>query len=199
MVPYMSYNFQNILMTSSDLYYEAKQLQRSSLSALEENLSLPLGCDETLSAHLKGTTRETYAFFLAEMSLKSILARIHAKPAPQFSVQKSSNGAFESSPILLELKLQLDTWHLSLPDFLGWSTQPQSRTISPVATRLKLTYWFARYSIFIPLINQVLEDESYQLPFLGWSFFQEGVLAGLSMVTVAITEESDIDVLSGNR
>jgi hypothetical protein len=186
-------------MFHSDFLNDIDSFPRSSLYHLEDRLPLPLGCDESGTVNLKTSVRTVYTFFLAEMSLKSTLARIISTAGGDHCVQKSSNSRVEISPLIQELNVQIDAWVTSLPSFLDWSPEPTRGTCSPVATRLKQIYWFARLSLSRPLILHVLYDLNHQLPFLGWKCFQDGILAGVNMIKVSIMEESDIDVIIGNR
>lgn len=148
---------------------------------------------------MKTSVRTVYTFFLAEMSLKAILSRIHATPNPEYFVQNAPNGNIEISPLIRELKNQLTTWEASLPSFLGWSPEPRRGVAFPTGMRLKLLYWFARFSLFKPLIVHFLQDPTNQLPFLGWKSFQDGLLAGLNMIRISTLEDSEVDAIMGNR
>lgn len=169
------------------------------LFQLEDTLRLPGGCDEIGTAHLPEPFRTIQTFFLAEMSLKSILARIIATPDSDFFLEGTLDGTIEQSPLFQELRTQLDRWVGSLPTFVDWSIEPNKGEPSSIATRLKLFYWFAHISLFRPLILYVLKDPSQKLTFTVWKLFQDGLMAGLNMVKISILEETDIDVIVGNR
>ncbi|TVY93392.1 hypothetical protein LAWI1_G001127 [Lachnellula willkommii] len=182
-----------------DLNSEIDSFPKSLLYLLEHRLQLPLGCDEPNTTHLMAPVRNTYTFFLAEMSLKAIIARILTTPNLEHSIQKTFHGTVEMSPLIQEFQTQLEKWEISVPAFLGWFPEPNRGMISPVGARLKLLYWFARFSLFKPLVARVLGESSCTLPLLGWTAFREGLLGGLNMVKGAVEEESDIDVIMGNR
>ncbi|RDL35180.1 uncharacterized protein BP5553_07111 [Venustampulla echinocandica] len=184
-----------------DLVNEIGSFPRSSLYQLEDRLPLPLGCDESDTASLSSSVRtvRTYTFFLAEMSLKSTLARIISITGGDSYLETSLNSSVEISPLMQELNAQIGEWVISLPSFLDWSPEPTRGTCSPIATRLKLIYWFTRLSLSKSHILHVLHDSDHQLPFLGWKFFQDGILAGVNMIKVSVMEESEVDVIMGNR
>ncbi|KAF8854898.1 hypothetical protein BDZ45DRAFT_627092 [Acephala macrosclerotiorum] len=190
---WISYNLER------DLRHVVYSFPSSLLYQLENNLTLPLGYDEPNSVHLKAFARTTYTYFLAEMSLKAIISRILEAPGLNHLSNHNFAGSVEVSPIVQELKLQLEEWELTVPTFLDWSPQARKGTSVPVGIRLKLLYWFARFSLARPLILHVLDDSSYRLPFHGWTFFQDGLLAGLNMVKIAIPDERDINIIMGNR
>lgn len=188
-----------MLKLRSDLHHVVFNFPRSLLYCLEDHLTLPLGCDEPNTAHLKAFTRTTYTYFLAEMSLKAIISRILEAPDLNYFSNHNPAGNVQISPLIQELKLQLEAWELSVPTFLDWSPQVRKGTSVPVGIRLKLLYWFARFSLARPLILHVLDDSSYSISFHGWTFFQDGLLAGLNMAKIAVLDDRDIDVIMGNR
>jgi hypothetical protein len=69
-----------LLRRSRDLLNEVHSFPRSLLFQLEDSLPLPLGCDESGTVNMKVSIRTTCTFFLAEMSLKAILALIYEIP-----------------------------------------------------------------------------------------------------------------------
>jgi hypothetical protein len=71
--------------------------------------------------------------------------------------------------------------------------------LSPLAMRVKLTYWFVRFSLFKPLILRVLHDSGSLFPMIEWSLFNEGLQAGFTLIKISILEQADVDVLMGNR
>lgn len=174
-------------------------LPRSPLHELGDSLPLPLGCDELDLSHLLVRARTTLTSFLAEMSLKSIAERIHTTPGLGFCIQETEKRGAEVSPLLQELRRQLDEWVESVPSFLGWSAKPKQGVSSPLGIRVNLLYWFVRFSLFRPFILRVLHDPSNLFPMLGWSLFHEGLLVALTLIKVSILEISDIDALIGNR
>ncbi len=174
-------------------------LPRSSLHELEDTLPLPLGCDELDLSHLPIRLRTMLTYFLAEMSLKAISERIFTTPDLEFYVQDPRTGSVDVSPLFQELRRQLDEWIASVPSFLGWSPEVMKGLSSPLGIRVKLMYWFVRFSIFRPLIQRILHDPNSLFPIHGWTLFREGLHAGLNLINVSILEQSDIDVFIGNR
>jgi hypothetical protein len=174
-------------------------LPRSSLHELEDTLPLPLGCDELDLSHLPIRLRTMLTYFLAEMSLKAIAERIFKTSDQEFYVQDPRTGSVDVSPLFQELRRQLDEWVSSLPSFLGWSPEAMKGLSSPLGIRVKLMYWFVRFSIFRPLIQRILHDPNSLFPIHGWTLFREGLHAGLNLINVSILEQSDIDVFMGNR
>jgi len=138
-------------------------------------------------------------FFLAEMSLKAIANRIVTAADLEFYIQDPKTGIVELSPLFRELRRQLDEWIASVPSFLDWSPEPTKGISSPLGTRVKLMYWFVRFSLFRTLIKRVLNNSGSLFPILGWTLFREGLHAGLALINVAILEHSDISVIMGNR
>jgi len=133
------------------------------------------------------------------MSLRVILARLHSNSDLECRVQKTSDYGVEVSPLIQELRNQLGLWKQSLPSFLGWSTQPTGGETSLPAMRLKYLYWFARFLLFKPLVLYVLCHAGYSFPLSSWTFFQEGVQAGLTLVKVSLLEKIEWDIIIGNR
>lgn len=175
-------------------------LPQSSLYLLEESLALPLGCDASLRPSMQVQTRNAFMFFLAEMSLRTTVARIITIPGLEDNIQGPSEyvGA-EISPLTKELRSQLDGWASRLPDCLGWSVEPGKGASSPLAKRLKLLYWFARFALYRPLILHTQQNPSLRLQNIEWSLLHEGLLSALTLTKVFLTEEPDIDIIEGNR
>lgn len=189
-----------MLKIDSDVKNEIDDtLPRSLLYQLEDSLPLPVGCDELDLSHLPVRARTMLLFFLAEMSLKAIGERICTTRNLEFCIQETSNGIVAVLPLFQELRRQLDEWVESVPSFLEWSSEPNKGVRSPLGIRVKLLYWFVRFSLFRPLILRVLHDSSSRFPILGWTLFHEGLHAGLTLINVSISEQSDIDVIMGNR
>lgn len=107
-------------------------------------------------------------------------------------MENSPETTIKPSPLFQELGIQLDRWLVTLPSFVNWAKEPAKGD-------LKLVHWFARLAIFRPLIMYVLRDPRQQFELTIWKLFQDGALAGLNMIKVAILEETDIDVIVGNR
>jgi hypothetical protein len=141
-----------------DLLRQVNSFLRSLLFHLEVRLSLPLGCDEAGTIHLNTSTRTAYTFFLAEMSLKTIIARIPTTPDLDYSVPNTLHTNAQISPLVQEPKTQIDGWGASLPNFLGWSAESNKGAAFSFGTRLRLLCWFAQFSLFKPHIIKVLHD-----------------------------------------
>lgn len=179
-------------------------LPRSCLSQFEETFSLPLPCEEPTNKQMPMRVRHAFTFFLAEMSLRAILERIITTPdLESYTRETSEHPGFVSgiklSPLLHELRQQLDTWALRLPTDLDWSVEPGYGAPSAIGTRLKLLYWFARFSLLRPMMLRILHDSTLQSHFRLCEPFREAVLSTLTMVKVFIMERPDIDVLMANR
>jgi len=191
------------------MYEIDSTLPRSTLAELEEFFPLPLPCDEANNTTRPPHIITHFVFFLAEMSLRAILERILTNdkleaafvgfsPAP---TQKAAacNMAFSVSPVTQELRSQLDTWILRLPASLSWSVEPGSGALSAQSTRLKLLYWYARFSLHCPMMQRTLDDELLPLPFLLWEPFREGLLPALNLIKVFVAEKPNIDVFMATR
>ena len=146
-------------------------LPQSPLHQLENCLPLPPSCNETDLLQLPSRIRTTHAFYLAEMSLKAVAERIFTTASLGLCIRETDNHAIEVTPLFQELSRQLDEWIESLPTFLGWSPEPAKGLSSPVGIRVKLMYWFVRFSLFRPLILRALHDPSSSFPILGWTLF----------------------------
>ncbi|KAL2838974.1 hypothetical protein BJY01DRAFT_250713 [Aspergillus pseudoustus] len=178
-------------------------IPESPLYLLEQDLPLPLGCEEPKEIEMRMPLqiRMQYHFFLADTSLRMILARV----TNMFSNAQNKSrdyrlpDASSSAVLLNELRQQLDEWEVHVPVFLEWSSTPGSGTISPVGTRLKLTYWFSRLQISRPAIELALRDQNARLSILEWGLLQQGVVAAINLVKTFVLEKASIDVLAGNR
>lgn len=179
--------------------HEVEDLPRTSLSSLEDRLPLPLGCDESGTNHMDTEIRTVYTYFLAETSLKAIIARIHAIHVAEKTNHTSITSNLRISPIIQEFQTQLNEWKNSIPEFLEWSPEPGKGVCLPVGTRLKLLFWHAQFSLLEPLIRHTLYNPNRQLPFLGWTLLQSGLLAGTNMLQVTLQEKPDLDLILSNR
>lgn len=181
-------------------------LPHSTLSELEELFPLPLPCEQPENKNLPLHMQIQFTFFLAEMSLRAILESIltarelgaHTPNRPDLD-QCISPSRITSSPLVQELRNQLDTWILRLPADLNWSVEPACGVVSAQSTRLKLLYWYARFALHRPLMLRILDDETLQSHLLLWEPFREGLLPALSFIKVFIFERPDIDVIMANR
>jgi len=180
-------------------------IPESPLYLLEQDLPLPLGCEEPneIEMRMPLQIRMQYHFFLADTSLRMILARItNVSSSPSENKSRDHHrlpDVSSSTALLSELRQQLDEWEAHVPIFLQWSSSPGRGIISPVGTRLKLTYWFSRLQISRPAIETALHDQHARLSVLEWSLLQQGVSAAIDMVKTFVLEKASIDVLSGNR
>lgn len=179
-------------------------LPQSRLSEFEELFSLPLPCEEPTNKNMSIRVRNLYTFFLADTSLRAILERTLTTSGlttsvQGFHMQTGCGSSITFSPIIQELRQQLDTWVLRLPPNFDWSVEPGCGTLSPVGTRLKLLYWFARFSVLRPTVLHILSVSPLQPRFLQWEPFRESLQPALTMVKVYLVEQSDVDVLMANR
>ncbi|KIW13589.1 hypothetical protein PV08_08778 [Exophiala spinifera] len=198
---WICYNFEHEVLNEVD-----SSLPQSSLYLLEESLALPLGCDASPRSSMQVQIRDAFMFFLAEMSLRTTLARIIALPSvesnidtPGASFDHNLGVAAEVSPLTRELRSQLDGWAARLPDCLGWSPEPGKGVSSPLARRLKLLYWFARFALYRPLILVAQQHPTLRLQNLEWSILHEGLLSALTLVRAFVTEDPDVDIFEGNK
>lgn len=168
---------------------------------LEDCFPLPLGCDLSADINLPPRIRNELAFFLAETSLRAIMMRILRTPDLENCVlHLSEHGRRpEVSPLFQELRNQFDEWTLSLPSFFDWSAEPAKGAVSPLPTRLRLIYWFARFALFRPLVLRTLHDPSHRFSLLEFTLLQDGLLAALAFIKVAAWEEPEVDFIMGNR
>lgn len=189
------------LTCSRDLIHEIDDtFPQSSLHLLAESFILPLGCDASPSLSEPPNIRDEIMFFFAEMSLRAVMARILATPYWKTGGQESPESRLpEISPLIQELRSQLGEWLLRLPAHLEWSAEPVKGSTSPVVARLKMLYWFARFSLARPLIVEALRDPGCPLCLQSWVQFQDGILAALKLLKVFLWEESELDFLKGNR
>jgi len=135
-----------------DLKSEFDIVPTTPLFQLEDTLALPGGCDEAGTTHLIEPFRSTQTFFLAEMSLKSILARSMATNDGDFYIVAAFETTVKESPLFQEFRNQMDCWVSTMPGFVGWAPGPAKGQLSRLGTRLKLLYWFTRLCLCRPLI-----------------------------------------------
>jgi hypothetical protein len=179
---------------------EVDTLPRSRLCDLEHCLPLPLGCDEPVMTHVKKSSKRTiYLFFLAETSLKNILAQILSISAQDSQLQESQIAIITVSPVIMELEKQLAAWKDKVPHYLGWSSEPMKGELLPLATRLKMIFWFSRFSLFTSLVLDILDDPDRPLNMTSWSCLQDGLSAGLILVKVFVLEKMQVDAITGKR
>ncbi|EXJ93163.1 hypothetical protein A1O3_01720 [Capronia epimyces CBS 606.96] len=183
-----------------DVTSELEILPRSHLGELENHLPLPIGCDESSLSHLQKHARIIYMFFLAETSLKAILARIMSMSASceaKFP-QETRAAMLATSPIVLELKNQLVIWEHNLPLSLGWSCDPvrDASAGSALATRLRLVYWLARFHLARPLVVHMMDNLGSQFSLEVWTALTAGLSAGYTLLRVLWWEEKHIDTIT---
>lgn len=186
-------------MIARDLTTEIDVLPRSHLSKLEDQMPLPLGCDESTLSHLERSTRIIYLFFLAETSLKEIVARINTMCLETLPELGRKSAKVRISPVALELKNQLVVWEESVPQSLGWSPQPSEDACSALHTRLKLIYWLAQFHLFEPLVMAVMNNVHAEFNFDVWSSVVHGLSAGYTLVKVLVWEKTQVDSVMGKR
>lgn len=187
------------LILLRDVTTEIKILPRSHLCDLEDQMPLPLGCDESMLTHMKKSTRTIYLFFLAETSLKAIANRINMMAHENIPLGEIEAASLVVAPIRLELKKQLIVWEHNIPKSLGWVQEPATRQCSALATRLKLIFWLARFWLCKPLILRLMDNMRSEFNVSVWNSLVEGLLAGCNVVKVMILEESQVDAIMGRR
>lgn len=192
------------------MYEIDETLPQSPLYQLKESFALPLGCDLPPGIQMPPSIRDGVMLFLAGMSLKAVLTRIlttvdwaaadHRRDGPE---HQRHEAAADVSPLTLELRNQLDEWLLHLPRCLDWSPEPARGSPAPpasqLATRLKHTYWFARFALARPMILGVLGRPARPLLLQTWALFGEGIVAAHKLVRIFVWEESETDFIMGNR
>lgn len=178
------------------------ELPKTPLSDLQDILTLPLGCEESTTTHMPMTTRTIYTFFLAETSLKAILARIR-----QMNQRKEEDGPHRGSqyhaldtknPVSKELKCQLSAWLSGIPAFLNCSTKPGQGTQTKNASRLKLLFWFAKVALHLHPVKNALARRDGRFTMSGWILLQDTLLATYNMVEVFVLEDLDPDPILWN-
>ncbi|OQV03346.1 Fungal specific transcription factor domain-containing protein [Cladophialophora immunda] len=127
-------------------------LPRSGIDIVVDNMLLPSCGDSTTSANL---------FFLAELSVRSLLNRIfHFVYSRGDSISSSTNKAVSSQPvkpdasfkrICAELDRQLEIWYKSLPSQISPDLSRGSKAVDQACV-LQLRYWSAKHLIFRPFV-----------------------------------------------
>ncbi len=186
------------------IYEIDNTLPRSDLARFEELFPRPLPCDEADNKDRPARINTHFVFFLAEMSLRAILESILTSPELESCTRESPLPDHvpcrpNFSPVRRELRSQLDTWILRLPGSLGWSVEPAGGVLSAQGTRLKLLYWYARFALHRTMMQYTLDDETFQLHFLLWEPFREGLLPVINLIKVFVKERPSIDVFMANR
>ncbi|KAG9774117.1 hypothetical protein KCU88_g5553, partial [Aureobasidium melanogenum] len=184
-----------------DLTSEIAMLPSSRLSELEDQMPLPLGCDEASLSHLEKTRRIKYLFFLADTSLRSILARIDAM-CSEFKASPVSSqwpGNVALSPVAVELKSQLAAWDKNVPPSLDWSPCPSEDIPSLTRTRLRLLYWLAQFRLCEPVVISVMGNTRAEFNIDVWSSLMHGLSSGYTLVRTLVREGVQIDAIMGKR
>lgn len=189
--------------TLSDFLIYHPDLPPSQLSTLENSLALPLGCEESSTAHMKASARRAYTFFLAETGLKAILKRVPKFEKEPFPTEMGNAdnavrpqtlpAAFILSPVNDELDGQLSIWLSGVPTFLSWSPEPCLGEQAKVGTRLKLLYWFARLSLYNASIKHILDLGGVCFSLQAWGLVQDMLFAAQNCVHIFAFEECDPD------
>ncbi|KIW10690.1 hypothetical protein PV08_11654 [Exophiala spinifera] len=182
-----------------DITCEIDTLPPSRLAELESYMPLPLGCDESSLSHLKAHTRLIYMFFLAETSLKLILFRTKSLWTHTSRGREAEPAILANSPVVLELKKQLDVWEDNLPVSLDWKREATKGGEPQLAIRLRLTFWLARFYLFEPVILHVLDNVGSQFSLDVWTSFTHGLSAGTTLVRELLKERLGIDCITGKR
>ncbi|QKX53500.1 uncharacterized protein TRUGW13939_00579 [Talaromyces rugulosus] len=195
------------LNLENDILVYHPDLPRSPLYKLEESVALPLGCEESATTHMPASVRKTYTFFLAETGLKAILKRMPSVgrdngPVTDISPdqgQTTLTTAAVPSAVNKELESQLSTWLAGVPSFLGWSPEPCLGEQTKVGTRLKLLYWFARFSLYSDSTENALHNSSVCFTMQAWTAVQDTLLAAQNLVQIFVSEKSDPDPILQHR
>ncbi|KAL2421662.1 hypothetical protein ABEF95_008365 [Exophiala dermatitidis] len=184
-----------------DLTSEIDVLPSSRLSELEDQMPLPLGCDEASLSHLEKTRRIKYLIFLADTSLRSILARINAM-CSEFKASPVSSqwpGKVALSPVAVELRSQLAACDRNVPPSLDWSPCPSENTPSLIRTRLRLLYWLAQFRMCEPVVVAVMSNTRAEFNIDVWSSLMHGLSSGYTLVRTLVREGVQIDAIMGKR
>jgi hypothetical protein len=148
------------------------------------------------------TTRTIYTFFLAETSLKAILARIRKVNQRAERDVLSKGIQYHSlevkNPVIEELERQLSTWLTGIPAFLNWSTKPSHGTQTKNASKIKLLYWFAKISLYLNPINDAITQREGRFTMRGWMILQDTILATHTLMEVFVSEELEPDPVLWN-
>lgn len=175
---------------------------------LEDSVALPLGCEESTTTHMPASVRKTYTFFLAETGLKAILRRMpgvednlvtELSPSQCATPTATASTTTIPSPVNEELENQLDTWLAGVPSFLGWSPEPSLGEQTKIGTRLKLLYWFARFSLYGDTTANALHNSGACFTMQAWTAVQDTLLAAQNLVQTFVSELSDPDPILQHR
>lgn len=130
-------------------------LPRSDIDIVVDNMLLPSCGDSPTSASL---------FFLAELSVRSLLNRIFHFVHSRGESNPSSTNKFASSQpvepdasfrrICAELDRQLEIWYKSLPSQISPDLSRDPKAIDQACV-LRLRYWSAKHLIFRPFVLYV--------------------------------------------
>jgi hypothetical protein len=104
------------------------------------------------------------------------------------------------SPVNEELEGQLSTWLAGVPSFLRWSPNPGLGEQAKIGTRLKLLYWFARFSLYGGSTTHAIHNHSGAcFTMQAWNAVQDTLFAAQNMVQAFVSEESDPDPILQRR
>lgn len=163
-------------------------------------MPLPLGCDESSLSHMEKSTRITYLFFLAETSLREILARIFSISSSESMLPLDAQSSrMTMSPIISELKSQLSIWKTGVPQSLEWLPEPSGNVRSPLHVRLKLLYWLAQFRLMQPSVNQVVRNAHAEFNIDVWTTLMHGLSSGYTLIRVLNWEVTHLDLIMGKR
>jgi hypothetical protein len=156
---------------------------------------------------MPASVRKVYTFFLAETGLKAILKRMPSfgrenglvTDIPSDQCQTTLTTVAIPSAVNKELESQLSTWLAGVPSFLGWSPEPCLGEQTKVGTRLKLLYWFARFSLYSDSTVHALHNSSVCFTMQAWTAVQDTLLAAQNLVQIFVSEKSDPDPILQHR
>lgn len=171
-------------------------LPQSPLNRLEDEMPLPLGCEEDRTISMPHETRRIYTYFLAEMSLREILRRTLSFTNGESDAR---NGVCNVTPVFRELDLQLSRWEEGIPAFLNFTVDPNQPVTCHVAGRLRMLYWYACFSLRKPSIRHILWQPEVSFQLQSWIAVQDALGAGHNFLAVAVREDTELDVFMGLR
>ncbi|KAK9477144.1 hypothetical protein V1514DRAFT_283708, partial [Lipomyces japonicus] len=156
----------NALIFESDLLAEL-ELPHSGIEQYENEIELPSGfipLKEDSESLVPGN--DDLWYFLAEISLRRLLNRVHHLLYPKAN-EKISIATYH--PIVQELDFQLTQWYNSLPDAIQFSFQ-RKKLDNKFSTILRLRYFACQFIIWRLYIELVLQN----IELLSDSRIQEG-------------------------
>ncbi|KAL4894825.1 hypothetical protein BDV59DRAFT_175040 [Aspergillus ambiguus] len=144
------------------------ELPRSGLQELSDNISLP-------SCHNLGIEESTY--YLAELSVRRLLNRIHNSLYPrkdhsisqtvttlplldEFSIADVSS----MNAICIELRSQLELWYSSIPEAFRPSLEVTAPDMTDRQSILRIRYFATRHIIYRPFLLSIVTHSSERAP-----------------------------------